>query len=64
VPTWGTKPWHVVQESVINIQRHWLECLREGRPPATSGRDNLATFALVEAAYASAASGKPVRSET
>jgi D-apiose dehydrogenase len=61
VPPWGTKPWHVVQDSVINIQRHWLDCLRAGRAPATSGRDNLATFALVEAAYESAASGLPVR---
>jgi predicted dehydrogenase len=37
-----------------------VDCLREGREPATSGRDNLKTFALVEAAYASAASGQPV----
>ena len=29
--------------------------------PATSGADNLKTFALVEAAYPGAASGKPVR---
>lgn len=59
----GSKPWHGVQESVINIQSHWVECLWEDRAPATSGRDNLSTFALVEAAYASAASGLPVRPE-
>ena len=34
-------------------------CLRSGEDFQTSGRDNLKTFALVEAAYASAASGQP-----
>ena len=36
------------------IEQHWIDCLRRGREPATSGRDNLKTLALVEAAYASA----------
>ena len=63
VPSWGERPWHVVQDSVINTQRHWLDCLRSGRLPATAGRDNLRTFALVEAAYASAATGRAVAPE-
>lgn len=63
VPNWGERPWHVIQESVINIQRHWVECLASGAEPATSGRDNLKTLALVEAAYASAATGQPLRPE-
>lgn len=54
-PSWAGAPWQAVQESVLNAQRHWVECLRTGREPATSGADNLETFALVEAAYASAA---------
>lgn len=58
---WAERPWHNIQESVLNIQRHWLETLREGRPPDTSGRDNLQTFALVQAAYRSAATGQTVR---
>ncbi|MEO1019042.1 MAG: Gfo/Idh/MocA family oxidoreductase, partial [Pseudomonadota bacterium] len=33
VPAWGERPWHVVQDSVINIQRHWVECLRRGMEP-------------------------------
>jgi predicted dehydrogenase len=37
-----------------------VDCLRQGRPPATSGEDNLKTFALVEATYAAAASRQPV----
>ena len=57
---WAQKPWHNVQESVAQIQQDWVDCLRDGREPATSGRDNLKTFALVEASYRSAASRLPV----
>ncbi|OOG62702.1 oxidoreductase [Sinorhizobium sp. A49] len=57
---WATQPWHNIQESVGLIQRHWVECLREGREPDTSGRDNLQTFALVEASYLSAAENRTV----
>jgi predicted dehydrogenase len=51
---WASRPWHNIQESVQAIQQHWVDCLRTGREPATSGRDNLKTLALVEAAYQSA----------
>jgi D-apiose dehydrogenase len=57
---WATRPWHNIQESVQAIQQHWVDCLREGREPATSGRDNLKTLALVEAAYRSASSGQTI----
>jgi D-apiose dehydrogenase len=57
---WASRPWHNIQESVLAIQRHWIECLKTGAEPATSGADNLKTFALVEAAYQSAASGQLV----
>ena len=57
---WASRPWHGVQESVLATQRHWLDCLRSGAEPATSGADNLKTFALCEAAYASAARGDTV----
>ena len=57
---WASRPWHGVQESVLNAQQHWVDCLRAGSEPATSGADNLKTFALAEAAYASAASGDTV----
>ena len=52
--TWTTQPWHVAQESVLNTQRHWVDCLRRGTEPDVSGVDNLKTYALVEAAYESA----------
>ena len=57
---WASRPWHNIQESVFNIQQHWVDALRAGREPDTSGRDNLRTLALVHAAYDSAASGQSV----
>ncbi len=57
---WSAKPWHLIQASVLEVQRHWVDCLRSGREPATSGADNLKTFALCEAAYASARKGETV----
>jgi predicted dehydrogenase len=59
VPGWADPQWALVQESVLNTQAHFIDCLRSGNEFQTSGRDNLKTFALVEAAYASAASGQP-----
>jgi len=58
---WASRPWHNIQESVAAIEQHWADCLRSGKETSTSGADNLKTFALVEAAYAGAASGEPVR---
>ncbi|TIN30737.1 MAG: Gfo/Idh/MocA family oxidoreductase [Mesorhizobium sp.] len=58
---WASRPWHNIQESVVAIQQHWVDCLTQGIEPATSGADNLKTFALVEAAYAGAATRQPVQ---
>ncbi|MEZ5824138.1 MAG: Gfo/Idh/MocA family oxidoreductase [Geminicoccaceae bacterium] len=57
VPSWADPQWALIQESVLNTQQHWIDCLRHASEPSTCGRDNLSTFALVEAAYASAAEG-------
>jgi predicted dehydrogenase len=57
---WASRPWHNIQESVQRIQQHWVDCLRSGKSPATSGGDNLKTFALVEAAYQAAKSLRAV----
>jgi predicted dehydrogenase len=54
VPAFGERPWHVIQDSVKNIEAHWLECLKEGGEPSPSGADNLKTLDLVFAAYQSA----------
>ena len=57
---WAQRPWHGIQESVLRTQEHWVACLREGREPDISGADNLKTYALSEASYASALSGRTV----
>lgn len=57
---WAERPWHNIQESVAILQQDFIDALRQGRTPETSGADNLKTFALVEAAYASAATGRSV----
>lgn len=57
---WASRPWHNIQESVYAIQQHWADSLAKGAETSTSGADNLKTFALVEAAYESAASGNRV----
>ncbi len=54
VLSWASPPWHNIQESVALIQQHWIEALRPDASRDTSGRDNLETFALVEASYLSA----------
>jgi predicted dehydrogenase len=51
---WTSRPWHVMQDSALNIQRHWVECIRTGRTPETAGEDNLRTLELVFGAYESA----------
>lgn len=57
---WASRPWHNIQESVALIEQHWVDCLSGGKEPQTSGRDNLKTFALVEAVYLSAENGRTV----
>jgi predicted dehydrogenase len=55
---WSTPPWHGTQESVLRVQRHWVQCLRDGREPETSGADSLKTYGLVFSAYESARTGE------
>lgn len=54
---WAERPWHNIQESVFNIQQHFIDCLETGKEPETSGADNLKTLDLVESAYRSAQEG-------
>jgi D-apiose dehydrogenase len=51
---WTAHPWHVSQEGAFAACVHFLDAVQRGVPAATSGRDNLATFALVDAAYRAA----------
>ena len=58
---WTSHPWHVAQESVLNTCRHILNAYRFGRPASVSAADNLKTYALVEACYEAAETGKSVK---
>lgn len=57
---WTMPPWHTAQQSVQTTQIHWVESLRNRTAPQTSGEDNLRTYALVVAAYRSAAERRAV----
>ncbi|MBN8995877.1 MAG: Gfo/Idh/MocA family oxidoreductase [Rhizobiales bacterium] len=61
---WTSKPWHVAQESVLITCRALLDAFRSGKPAPTSAADNLKTYALAEAAYESAATGRTVKPRT
>jgi predicted dehydrogenase len=51
---WQEPPGEWIQEAVLAIQQHFVDCLRRGLMPETHGRDNLRTMQLVFAAYRSA----------
>jgi predicted dehydrogenase len=58
--SWAAPPWHMVHASVHATCAHMLDCVRTGREAETSGRDNLRTYAVCEAAYEAASSGRAV----
>ena len=65
VPEWQRPSWTEswFPDAFIGTMAQLLIALETGREPAISGRDNLKTMALVEAAYLSAASFKSVDPE-
>jgi len=60
VPRWGERPWHNVQDSVLNFQTHVVDVLRGSALPQPSGLDNLETLSLALAAYESAQTGRTI----
>jgi len=54
---WTSEPWNAIQDSVYNIQRHWLHCLATGQEPETSGARTLNLLDVTLGAYESAATG-------
>ncbi|CCV08558.1 putative oxidoreductase protein [Mesorhizobium metallidurans STM 2683] len=58
--SWTSQPWHVAQEGAFVACSHFLDCLKRGVPAETSGRDNLRTYALVDAAYRAAAEHRAI----
>jgi predicted dehydrogenase len=55
VPSWGEKPFHVIQDSVVRFEQHVLDVLHGRAEPQPSGADNLKTLALALASYEDAA---------
>lgn len=59
--SWTSEPWTQIQDSVPRTQQHFIDCLRTNNTFETGAEDSLKTYALAEAAYRSAASGRIVR---
>jgi predicted dehydrogenase len=57
---WADPRYAVVHASIVPCNANLLAALRRQAPAETTGEDNLRTVRLVFAAYASAASGRPV----
>ena len=55
---WTSEPWNGIQDSVVNVNKHWIECLKTGRTPETSGEDTLKLLDITLGAYESAESGQ------
>lgn len=55
---WASVPWNAIQDSVYNIQRHWVDCLTTGTTPETSGTDTLTLLDITLGAYVSLDSGE------
>jgi D-apiose dehydrogenase len=60
---WTSEPWHIAQESVLLAQRAIIGAWKAGRDADTSGADNFKTFAVAEAAYAAAKTGRATTPE-
>lgn len=60
VPSWGEKPWHAIQDSVVQFQRHVVDVLHGRAEPQPSGADNLKTLALALASYEAAETGQSI----
>jgi D-apiose dehydrogenase len=58
---WTSEPWTQIQDSVPRTQQHFIDCLNRGVAFETSALDSLQTYALAEAAYQSAESGRTVQ---
>lgn len=57
---WSQSPGEAVQDSVLALQRHFVDAWLSGEAVEISGHDNLETLRLTFAAYDSAASGAAI----
>jgi predicted dehydrogenase len=62
-PAFEATPEQAYQASYTAAQRHFIECLREGRTPETVASDNFKTLKVTLAAYRSAQENQVIRLE-
>lgn len=55
VPTWGGRPWHLIQESVAAFEAHAVDVMAGRAEAQPSGSHNLKTLAMALSAYEAAA---------
>ena len=60
-PVWGARPWHLIQESVLEFQRQAVAALEGRGTVEPSGAHNLGTLEMVLAAIRAADEGVVVR---
>ncbi len=58
---WTSEPWNAIQDSVVNVQRQWVACLRSGVVPECSGEETLRLLDITLGAYESLATGQVYR---
>lgn len=63
-PAFNVTPEQAYQESYTAAQRHFIECLRQGRKPETVADDNLKTLKATLAAYQSAQENRVIPLES
>ena len=56
VPTWRT----LFRDAYLAEMQHFVDCVREGRPPAVTGADGRAAVEMVVAVNESIRTGRPV----
>ncbi len=55
---WTSEPWNGIQDSVVNVNRHWIDCLKTGKTPETSGFDTVKLLDITLGAYESIETGQ------
>ncbi len=55
---WTSEPWNAIQDSVVNVQRQWVACLKSGVLPECSGAETLGLLDITLGAYESLATGQ------
>ncbi len=58
---WTSEPWNAIQDSVVNVQRQWVDCLRAGVVSECSGEETLRLLDITLGAYESLATGQVYR---